>query len=205
MNKKDGVKSSVIIIGLIIAMILFLLAIQSVLATPSIDWISPNQNGEIIDEYPQNIRFVARNSEDTITSCNVTVGDLEYDTYIGESIVEVNIEAKLEEGTHQITINCTNTTDSVQESKNVSINDVINITKQNDEDKKIILYFAVMIILIIIFAISKQNIEKLLISTIALFASIIIYYQTKEIIMSIPLVLCVVITVRELVKTLIRK
>lgn len=201
MDKQQHTKHAKhISIQLITTTIMLLVMMQIAIATPTIDWLTPNQNGEVIDEYPQNIKYVIRG--DNIGNCTTTIDEQTYQTAIETTIAEINVETKLTEGTHNIIINCTNSTFiiSTQESMNVTINDVINLTKQNENNKKIWLYALVMIILTIIFTQKKEDLYKLLSSTMMLIASIIIYTQTKEIILTIPIIITASMTIMYMLK-----
>lgn len=187
----------------IITIITALLMIQLVVANPIIDWLTPSQNGEIIDNYPQSIKFVARDSVNMI-NCITNISNQGYNTTVGTTTVDITINTKLTEGSYNVTINCTNGVNSTQETKTITIDDMTNFSKQREENKKIYLYIFIMTSLSIIFISQKKNIYRLLIGVIGLISSIIIYTQINETLLVIPITLTTIITLTYLIKSIFK-
>lgn len=185
MNKNTRITTKEVI-TVTIGLFMLLITIASATATVEYDWLTPSFSGEIIDEYPQQIRVVARGNE-TITNCILTVGSSSGNASIGVATAEVNTERKLKEGTHTVTINCTDTYNTYQETSTLEIDDMATINRTNEKNLMFTIWLAVMIALIIAYALIGNYFARLIISVLMLLTSLMIFEITKGYITYIPI------------------
>jgi hypothetical protein len=143
-----------------IAIIAILIMATMATAIPTINWLQPSQNGEVIPTYPPQIKATITTNESQINNCTITIGNLTYLVNVSSITAEITINTVLDVGTYNTTINCTDTVTNKGESKSFIISSFATATSLKEKVIKLGIAILAIIIAIMIYSKGKKKIQK---------------------------------------------
>lgn len=165
------------------------------------NWQNPSIDDEYVAGYPTKIRAVII-STNNLTECNIRVDGVSYKKIFstGYTNIVIEKEVKINEGNHNVTINCSNDqTQSVEETKTFNTSITLNFQEDNTNIIRLTIIAILYMFLIIIHqALRNEDTYMLLTSGMMLLLAIYATTIINEVYMWVPVVVSIILLIDDM-------